>query len=683
MFSNLIVRNSCRCRKENGLFFGSMVISIVAFYMILSLSGQDVISFLKKMEKDAIEKLLFMIPSVYIMTLFVLFFLIFFTYKYQFERRRHEFGVYLMLGMRRSKLFRMLLIEDFLSSILALLVGLPAGILLAEMVSLVTAKLVGIGIVDHQISLSWFAVKWTLVGFLGIKILALIILSGKISTKDIGDLLSDLIPYPQKNYSTVIYVLAFVGGIMMLIAAYAIAIRGEIWQQICLSGLMLFLGVTGTILLFYGMRVLIAFIAKKGNRDKQLHVFIFRQIQENMIRQSNSMAITSLLILATICCFSVAIGIAGKDNAFIDHVIDYTFVDYSIEKHKDFLPAIESELEEYNLVNYFSYLFEMKIANLYISENDDYNDNMSMLKEAVEDLPQSWERDALLNNFKYMGSPYLICLSDYNRLLELSGRPILELNEDEAVVYMDQESTSVKQVEILNKIFENGITVDLAGRPIYITEKIESQDLVADRSITMWFALIVPDDRFYYYANDIYTTYVNGVINEQLLEENSLIHVYSLLNKKFDELGIEYESYLQKIARYLFYTEAATYISLYLGIVFLVVSNTIIGVQFLMLQQKNGNRYRTLIRMGASYEVLCKSARKQITWIMGLPILVAVISSIFGIRALRFFEEVSGVLIVSIIVVVLFCLVEYIYMRVVKCSSDRYLLTLLQPRREE
>ena len=42
MFSNLILRNSKRNRKENGLFFGSLVISIVAFYIILSLSKQDV-----------------------------------------------------------------------------------------------------------------------------------------------------------------------------------------------------------------------------------------------------------------------------------------------------------------------------------------------------------------------------------------------------------------------------------------------------------------------------------------------------------------------------------------------------------------------------------------------------------------------------------------------------------------
>ena len=58
MFSNLILRNSHRSRKENGLFFSSLVISIVAFYMILSISTQDVMLFLQKMESDAVDKLL-------------------------------------------------------------------------------------------------------------------------------------------------------------------------------------------------------------------------------------------------------------------------------------------------------------------------------------------------------------------------------------------------------------------------------------------------------------------------------------------------------------------------------------------------------------------------------------------------------------------------------------------------
>ena len=49
------------------------------------------------------------------------------------------------------------------------------------------------------------------------------------------------------------------------------------------------------------------------------------------------------------------------------------------------------------------------------------------------------------------------------------------------------------------------------------------------------------------------------------------------------------------MGRQLFYTIASSYITLYLAIVFLVVANTIVGVQFLMSQQKTGRRYQTLI----------------------------------------------------------------------------------------
>ena len=58
MFFDLVRRNSRRSRKENGLFFLSLLISIIAFYIILSLSQQDVMRFLKQMESDAVNRLL-------------------------------------------------------------------------------------------------------------------------------------------------------------------------------------------------------------------------------------------------------------------------------------------------------------------------------------------------------------------------------------------------------------------------------------------------------------------------------------------------------------------------------------------------------------------------------------------------------------------------------------------------
>ena len=358
MFSNLVFRNSRRSRKENGLFFSSLVISIIAFYMILSISTQDVMIFLQKMESDAVNRLLLLIPVFYGMTLGILFFLTYFACKYQFERRRHEFGVYLMLGMRRSKLFGMLLAEDLLSSILALLIGLPTAVVLSEIVSLVTAKLVGMGIIGHHFSLSWSAMKWTLAGFLGIKLLALLILSGKISRQEIGTLLSQPTNRSKKQMPSAIYGMAAVCGSVMLAVAYYMAIQGIAWTKVSMMGLTLLLGPAGTMLLFYGMRALIALIVKKGKGNKQLHVFTFRQIQENVIHQSNSMAISSLLILAALCCFGAGVGIAGTNNLSTGHVIDYTFEDYTVEDSAQVLPNIQAALKEngFGKISFLSFL---------------------------------------------------------------------------------------------------------------------------------------------------------------------------------------------------------------------------------------------------------------------------------------------------------------------------------------
>lgn len=695
MFSNLILRNSRRNRKENGLFFGSLVISIVAFYIILSLSKQDVMIFLAKMESDAVSRLLLMIPVFYVMTLGILFFLSYFACKYQLERRRKEFGVYLMMGMRRSKLFIMLLAEDLLSSILALVIGIPVAVLLSELISLVTAKLVGMGIIGHQFTFSLSAVCFTVAGFLAIKLAAFLILSGKISRQEIGTLLAHSSGNEKKQKRAFVYGICTVLGVIMLAAAYTMAIQGIAWYAADMMLLTMLLGLLGTILLFYGMRAVIALLVKAGKANRKLHVFSFRQIQENVIHQSTSMAISSLLILAALCCFGAGIGIASTSQQAENHVLDYTFRGYNTENPQDALPHLQTVLKENNLESQFSQLFEMRIGYAQTTKNYDNVFQMDSVMESLRNLTQSEDRDILLNNLSYADYPHLICLSDYNDLLKAAGKPALTLAENEAAVYQDTEFTNASRMAMLNKIISGHPEAMLDGNPVYLTGDIQSVDLVTDRSITLSFALILPDEQFLQYTNGDYEVYINGIMSQDAARAGSLMNAISDMNARLDgislqDMGIEYESYLQNIGRQLFYMVAASYITIYLAIIFLVVANTIMGVQFLMDQQQTGRRYQTLVHLGAAYKDICLSARKQISWFMGLPVFVAAISSIFGVRALftgllssRLQGTQREMLVVSAAMIFLLCVVEYIYMTIIKRSSDRYLLTLMQPQREE
>ena len=692
MFFKLIIRNSRRNRKENGLFFTTLLAAIIAFYIILSLSRQDVMIFLREMESDAVNRLLTLIPVFYVMTLIILFFLIYFASKYQLERRRHEFGMYLMMGMTRNRLFTLLMAEDIRSSIISLLIGLPAAVLLSELISLVTARLVGLGIIGHRFSLSISAVLWTAAGFFIIKLAAFLILSAKISRREIGTLLAVRPEETRRQHPAPVYGLALLAGILCLGTAYYMAIRGIAWSQIRMMGLTLLLGFAGTLLFFYGLRYVFNLIIKAGKRDRHLHIFNVRQLQENVVRQSGTMAVSSLLILGALCCFGAGVAMAAYFGQSETHVIDYTFVpEYTEEPNQEqSAENVFSTLEKNGLKTEFSKLFEMKIGNINTSDEPENAYKMDEVMNRVAEFPASEDRDILLNNLGFVDYVHLISLSGYNELLHTAGQLELELGENEGAVYMDSEYVNDSRIKIMDQILADHPKVEIDENPLWLTGNVQTTAVVTDSSITLDFALILPDDVFQYYTQEQYDVYVNGVLDRSVSEKIGLMQAISGMNEKLNETGLVYESYLQNMGRQLFYIVAASYITIYLAIIFMIVANTVIGVQFLMNQQKTGRRYKTLARLGAVYETLCGSAKKQINWYFGIPVFVAAVSSLFGVRALftgllsPMTQGTAGeMMVISAAMILVLCVIECIYIAAVKRSSNRYLLTLMAPEREE
>lgn len=676
MFSELVKRNSRRSRRENGLFFTSLLISIIAFYIILSLSHQDVMVFLQRMESNAVNRLLTLVPVLYGLTLFILFFLVYYANRFQLARRRHEFGVYLMLGMQRRKLFGMLLAEDLRSSLIALAIGLPAAVLISEVISLVTARLVGLGIVGHRFALSLSAIGWTAVGFLAIKLLASLILSGKIVREEIGALLTETPEGTKRQRPAVVYAAALVLGIALLAGAYTFAIRGYAWSGLRYMAGTLALGVAGTLLLFYGLRVIIDRLALRGGAGR-LRVFNFRQVEETVIHRSGTLAISSLLILAALCCFGAGVATARSSRAET-HTLDYTFPTDS--KSAD---AVRETLTAHGLDSAFSDLFEMRIGRVRTSTDYQNTVKFPALQRTVDALPVSDEQQQLQYLLEAVGYPHLIALSSYNRLLTAAGLPELTLAPDEAAVYCDSDVSSAENTALLDRLITD-------GAPFTLTGQVQSVSVVTDRSITISFALIVPDAAFDHYTQGDYDVYLDAVLAPSATEGKSLMRAIADMNAQLDPLGLEYESYLQNLGRELFYIVAASYLTIYLAIIFLVVANTIIGVQFLMGQQKAARRYRTLVRLGAEHDTLCRAAKAQINWYFGLPVGVAAVSSLFGVRALfsgilsaSAQSGMTEMMIAAGAMILLLCVVEWIYMAAVKRSSSRYLLELMAPEREE
>lgn len=699
MFYSLIKRNSRANRKENSIYFVSMIIAIIAFYVILSLENMDVIRFIKDMESDAVHKLLSLVPALYVFSLCVIFFLVFFTTRYQMERRNHELGMYLMMGMKRSRLFFMLIAEDLVNTLLSLLIGIPMAVLFSEITSLAVARVVGIGILGHKFTISMTGILWTVGGLLLVKLVTLVILSGKTVQKEPQDLMKNSTVGREKQQRKTVSFSCLIAGIMLLIAAYGVGIFARDFTLMSLNLLLglLICGTTGTFLFFQGLYPLFNLMMKKQKGKPGLGSFTLRQLQESVFLKNGSLAAISLLALIAFCCMAFGISSALTEKPV--HHMDYTFHG---EEEK-----VKKTLEESGVLEKFQAFYPMHTSNLDTDlmvsgelEKGFYKLDYENILRALEAEKDSEGKENVLYDFEengYLSVPHILCISDYNALLKAAGESEIPLKENEMMLYANPEFSVGGKAEILKKILQEDLQIYLNGESYTLRRELAEYDIVTDSAITLAYALVLPDDLFWEAASkSSVSTYWNGVLKESVVRKQGLIQAISEINQKLNqtEFGnqtdLVYESYVENIGRHMFYIIAESYTTLYLGVIFLVIANTALGTQYLMYQRKTGKRYQTITALGCSYEELSRSGRTQIRWYFLLPVLVACVSAVFGIFSFTegllssYFEmQKNHIIFVGILVIFVICVVEYLYMMAVMRTSDRTIRELMKRKREE
>lgn len=680
MFFNVIKRNSRKTRKENGVYFASLVISLIAFYVILSLGEQDVLVYLKTVESNAVEKLLLMIPVLYSVSLFFVFFLVYFANRYQLQQRSHEFGMYLMMGMKQSKLFTMIMWETLWNGIVALCMGLPIALFLTEIINLASSRLIGMGIIGHSFRISWIGLALTVFGFILVQVIAVFILSFKMSRKEPIDLLHDqkeksLGNLPAKwRLANFLTGASLLFGTIFLSIAYRLSILYLHSLDYKIFAFILFLGICGTFMLFRGLGSLIgAWVKRKSRSSTGLFVFTARQLQENVLHQWSSLAISSLLVLMAIVCFAFGTSTTLKNDATTNRTADYTFQGTTEE--------IRSVLTSDQLTPYVDNFYEVKVGNAFHSDESTSANPFSWagLEESIMKEKSSEQQEALLNNLADQSTPYFIALSSYNAMLTSSNRTPIRLKENEVALYIDEDF--LHGYDILKKALEQNVTVQIKQEDYQLAPNLYSHNFVADRAITFYYALIVPDvlyDRYFGPSED--WSFWNMNLREDFIADKGLMQAMHEVNELLKIAQVEYESYLASIGRQLFYKVAGSYTTFYLGVMFLIIANTVLGLNFLMQQRSTRHRYYTVAMLGAPIELLCASARKQIWLYFGLVISVALVSSIFGIWSLMnsfpsMTLNLENSLIIAIILIVL-VLLEIFYIRIIQRKSNEEIMKL-------
>ncbi|PGC45144.1 ABC transporter permease [Bacillus toyonensis] len=121
------IRNVTRNFKQYLLYFASLVMSIIIFYTFLSLRYEPHIVTLVQ-ESSSVEYIL--IGGTLLLIIFVSVFLIY-SSNFFTHTRKKEIGLYLLLGLQKGQVGRMMFLESSLMGTIALLIGIACGVLLS------------------------------------------------------------------------------------------------------------------------------------------------------------------------------------------------------------------------------------------------------------------------------------------------------------------------------------------------------------------------------------------------------------------------------------------------------------------------------------------------------------------------------------------------------------------------
>lgn len=666
MFLKQVWRNSARNRKGNGLFFGSLVIAIVAFYTLLSLGEQDVMRFLATIESDAVRKLLGMLPMVYLVSLFFVFFLVYFACRYQTDSRRRELGLYQMLGMKQSRMFFLLFCETLWNSLISLLLGIPVALLLTEGISLATAKLVGLGIIGHHFAFSPGAVCWTVCGFVIVQLLSMFFICIQLGRMEPAEFLASGASKAQVSMSAAKSMLYFIPGVILLLVAYGLGIfRMQSLNPVLLLAVLL-AGILGTFFLYRGLGGFLGMrIRKMRPRAVGLSNFTARQVQENVIAQHKSLAVSCLLLVTALSCISFGISL-GFGRSGSSRTTDFSL--FGEEAELDRILEQE-EIQDMVKTSYPIYLSMLKEEYW---EGGEKELDLTGLKESLASMEGT---ENIQENFHL---EYVISEGSYNQLMRAMGKKELTLGEREAALYTSMHRDEGNFYSTISRLVQKGNSIGINGTDYTISPGLCYDNVVADRAISIYLALILPDELYEELAREPQAYCRNVHLKDELTKELGLMQAIQKMDDLLAPAGIEYDSYLGGIGRNLFYTVSASYLTVYLGVLFLLIANTVIGLKFLIQHRQTRHRYVTLSMLGADTKVMCRSVGRQIRIFFLLVLTVAAISSAAAIftmftsfARLPVGTSIGTVAALAAAAFLLFLLTEVIYIGIVRRTAGR------------
>lgn len=609
LYVKLALRNLKRSLKEYSIYVFTVTITMTLLYAFFAIafSGemQDLVT-----TYDNVKSIMIMVS---ILVTLIIAWLIYYISNFILQKRSREFGMYLLLGMKRTQVSRMFLFEQLALGAVGFFIGCVLGIFVYEILHAILLNIFGFAYA-FQLSFSWSACGAAFLCFLSIYLLEMIREGIALKKQSIHTMLYNASRNEKTAKGSRLSGLYFLAAVLLAVAGLYVTqqyLRSMVNGQSS-DSMLLMLGVFAIIvsvyLFFYGISAVLGIFLNRHRKIKYKGncMYLYGQIAGRLRSNRTVLATLSLLTLLTLLFLCIAL----KFNE-VKELSNARFVPFDI---------MASSSEKLNMKSIESYLQEHKIsyqsADIHYYQKEERDDFYSVVKGKsyyTEDEKHS----------VYMKQ------SDFNKLRSLKGKPSVTLKADEYLI--------VCATDIKDSLQEYGAqhTLHLQGKRLQLRGV---DDTEYGQTRNSGYYLIVADEHVKH-AKPYFREWVANTD-----PETEVSWYQDTVNQFFDDnkeqVGDSFYSYASyRVKAKWFEENAVGFVSIcfslfYLSFIFICISATILAVQQLSDAHRQRYSYAMLHKMGVNQRQLHALLAKQIAVYFIIPLVLPIVYLLPIIRML-------------------------------------------------
>lgn len=634
MLFKMSVKNIRRSFKDYTIYFFTLILGVAVFYVFNALGSQTVMLKLSNTMYEILELMNRILSGVSVFVSCILGALILYASRFLIKRRKKEFGIYLTLGMSKYKISRILFMETLLIGLLSLAVGLAAGVLVSQCMSVVVANLFDADMTRFRFVFSGAACLKTCGYFAIMYVLVMIFNSFNISRCRLVELIqADRKNERVKMKNPWVCTVVFLVAAALLGTAYWMVTAGvfdmNVADHIYVPVVM---GCIGTFLVFWSLSGLLLRIFTGIRRVyyRGVNSFVLRQFVNKINTTVVSITVICLMLFMTISVFSGALSMKKSLSTNLENCAP---VDVNLVKPAEG-KSIQKVMEEggFSLKKELADMAEYTIYQNDMEEKDFYGDSLQEVEKAYPHV-------GFGNKVRFM------TIGDYNRIARLYGKDTYELKKDQYMVIADYK----QMVLVRNIPLGRGQSLEINGKK-YIPKYRECQEGFVELAAQQLNGgiVLVPDGAVTKDQSSVWGISGNYKAADREGKQEQEKRLNKVIKKEQKDAKdtkdwVSVNTRLDIAQSSVGLGALVTFVALYLGIFFLISSAAILALKELSESADNRQRYDMLRKIGVDEKDIHKALFKQIGIYFAFPLLLAVIHSIVGIRFIHILLETMGV----------------------------------------